>query len=59
MTLDEDRVAAMADGRAGIVALPDPVGEVLEERTLASGLRMKKVRVPLGVIAVVYEARRT
>ena len=47
----------MATGVGAIAALPDPVGEVIEQRTLASGLRMKKVRVPLGVIAVVYEAR--
>jgi glutamate-5-semialdehyde dehydrogenase len=57
LTLDEERVASMAAGVRDIAALPDPVGEVIEERTLASGLRMKKVRVPLGVIAVVYEAR--
>jgi glutamate-5-semialdehyde dehydrogenase len=57
LTLDADRVAAMAEGAREIAALPDPVGEVIEERTLASGLRMRKVRVPLGVIAVIYEAR--
>src|SRR5919198_6459053 len=57
LALDEGRVGAMADGVRAIAALPDPVGEVLDERRLASGLRMKKVRVPLGVIAVVYEAR--
>jgi glutamate-5-semialdehyde dehydrogenase len=57
LTLDEARVAAMAEGARAIAALPDPVGEVLDERTLESGLRMRKVRVPLGVIAVVYEAR--
>jgi glutamate-5-semialdehyde dehydrogenase len=57
LTLDESRVAAMAAGVRDIAALPDPVGEVLDERTLASGLRMRKVRVPLGVVAVVYEAR--
>jgi glutamate-5-semialdehyde dehydrogenase len=57
LALDEERVAAMADGVRAIAALPDPVGEVIEERSLVSGLRMKKVRVPLGVIAVVYEAR--
>jgi glutamate-5-semialdehyde dehydrogenase len=57
LTLDEQRVGAMADGVRAIAALPDPVGELIEERRLASGLRMKKVRVPLGVIAVVYEAR--
>jgi len=57
LTLDEARVAAMAEGVRAIIALLDPVGEVLDERTLESGLRMRKVRVPLGVIAVVYEAR--
>jgi glutamate-5-semialdehyde dehydrogenase len=57
LALDESRVAAMADGVREIVGLPDPVGELIEERTLASGLRMRKVRVPLGVIAVIYEAR--
>ena len=57
LALDEERVRAMADGVRAIAALPDPVGELIEERVLVSGLRMKKVRVPLGVIAVVYEAR--
>ncbi len=57
LALDEERVASMAAGVRAIAALPDPVGEVIEERVLTSGLRMKKVRVPLGVIAVVYEAR--
>jgi glutamate-5-semialdehyde dehydrogenase len=57
LTLNEARVEAMADGVRAIAALPDPVGEVLEERTLASGLELKKVRVPLGVVAVIYEAR--
>jgi len=57
LTLDEARVADMAEGVRAIAALPDPVGEVLDERTLASGLQLRKVRVPLGLIAVVYEAR--
>ncbi|MGH7359023.1 MAG: glutamate-5-semialdehyde dehydrogenase, partial [Candidatus Rokuibacteriota bacterium] len=57
LTLDEARIETMAHGVREIVALPDPVGEVVEERTLASGLEMRKVRVPLGVVAVVYEAR--
>ena len=57
LTLNEERVAAMAHGVREIVALPDPVGEELERRTLASGLDLRKVRVPLGVVAVVYEAR--
>ena len=47
----------MADGVRAVAALDDPVGEELERKTLASGLDLRKVRVPLGVVAVVYEAR--
>jgi glutamate-5-semialdehyde dehydrogenase len=47
----------MAKGVREIVALPDPVGEVVEGKRFANGLQMRKVRVPLGVVAVVYEAR--
>jgi glutamate-5-semialdehyde dehydrogenase len=57
LTLDDPRVDAVAQGVRTIAALPDPVGELLEERTLTSGLELRKVRVPLGVVAVVYEAR--
>jgi glutamate-5-semialdehyde dehydrogenase len=57
LALDEARVKAMADGVRDIVALPDPVGEELESRTLPNGLDLRKVRVPLGVVAIVYEAR--
>ncbi|HWW67167.1 MAG TPA: glutamate-5-semialdehyde dehydrogenase [Solirubrobacterales bacterium] len=57
LTLTGDRVAAMAEGVRAVVALDDPVGEELEHRTLASGLDLRKIRVPLGVVAVVYEAR--
>jgi glutamate-5-semialdehyde dehydrogenase len=57
LTLDRDRVAAMAQGVREVAALADPVGEELEARTLASGLDLRKVRVPLGVVAVIYEAR--
>src|SRR3954447_24545107 len=57
LSLSVERVAAMAAGVREIEALPDPVGEELERRTLASGLDLRKVRVPLGVVAVVYEAR--
>jgi glutamate-5-semialdehyde dehydrogenase len=57
LTLTADRIAAMVEGVRAIAALPDPVGEELEHRTLASGLDLRKVRVPLGVIAVIYEAR--
>lgn len=57
LTLTEARIAAMAAGTRQIAALPDPVGEVIEGRRLPNGLDVRKVRVPLGVVAVVYEAR--
>jgi glutamate-5-semialdehyde dehydrogenase len=57
LSLDKDRVKAMAEGVRDIVALPDPVGEELESRMLPNGLELRKVRVPLGVVAIVYEAR--
>ena len=57
LRLDEGRVAAMAAGVRAIVALRDPVGEVIEGWRLPNGLDVRKVRVPLGVVAVVYEAR--
>src|SRR5215207_2323687 len=57
LALDERRVAAIAQGVRDIAALPDPVGEVIDGSTFPNGLQMRKVRVPLGVVAVVYEAR--
>lgn len=57
LALSEARVEAMADGVRAVAALADPVGEELERKTLESGLDLRKVRVPLGVVAVVYEAR--
>lgn len=57
LTLDAGRIDAMAAGVREVAALDDPVGEELEARTLESGLRLRKVRVPLGVVAVIYEAR--
>jgi glutamate-5-semialdehyde dehydrogenase len=57
LRLDEDRVAQIAHAVRQIAALPDPVGEVIDGRRLPNGLDVRKVRVPLGVVAVVYEAR--
>jgi glutamate-5-semialdehyde dehydrogenase len=57
MRLDATRVAAMAEGVRAIAALQDPVGEVIDGFRLGNGLDVRKVRVPLGVVAVVYEAR--
>jgi glutamate-5-semialdehyde dehydrogenase len=57
LTLDPERLAAIADGVRQVAELPDPVGDVLEEKTRPDGLRIRKVRVPLGVIGVIYEGR--
>ena len=57
LTLNERRIAAMATGVREIAALPDPVGEVIDGQRLPNGLELRKVRVPLGVVAVIYEAR--
>jgi len=57
LMLDEDRIQEMADGLVKLVELPDPIGEIVEGRRLPNGLELKKVRVPFGVVAVIYEAR--
>jgi glutamate-5-semialdehyde dehydrogenase len=57
LRLDEGRIDAIARAVRQIAALKDPVGEVIEGERLANGLDVRKVRVPLGVVAVVYEAR--
>jgi glutamate-5-semialdehyde dehydrogenase len=57
LRLDESRIAAMARAVSQIASLADPVGEVISGQRLPNGLDVRKVRVPLGVVAVVYEAR--
>jgi len=57
LALDPARIGSIAGAVRAIAALPDPVGEVIDGFRLANGLDVRKVRVPLGVIAVVYEAR--
>jgi glutamate-5-semialdehyde dehydrogenase len=57
LALDEGRVASFADGVRALAALPDPVGEVVRGSTLANGLRLQQVRVPIGVIGMIYEGR--
>ncbi len=57
LKLDAARVAAMATGLREVAAQPDPVGEVLGERVRPNGLRVAQMRIPLGVIGIVYEAR--
>ena len=57
LALDPARIAAIAAGTRAIAALPDPVGEVVEGKRLPNGLDVRMLRVPFGVVAVVYEAR--
>ena len=57
LTLNEDRIAGIAGGLRQVAALPDPVGEVVAGYTLPNGLRVSQVRVPLGVVGMIYEAR--
>jgi len=57
LRLDDKRVAAMADGLRQVALLPDPVGEVLRGSTLANGLQLRQIRVPMGVVGIIYEAR--
>jgi glutamate-5-semialdehyde dehydrogenase len=57
LTLTPQRVAAMADGLRQLAALPDPVGDVVRGSTLANGLELRQVRVPFGVVGIIYEGR--
>ena len=57
LELDQARIEGIAGGLTQVAGLPDPVGEVLRGRTLGNGLKLRQVRVPLGVIGIVYEAR--
>lgn len=57
LTLTDKRLTSMADGLRSVAAQPDPVGEVIEGWKRPNGLSIEKVRVPLGVVAVIYEAR--
>lgn len=57
LRLDEGRVRALAAAVRDVAALPDPVGRVLDERTLPNGVQLQKVSVPFGVVGSIYEAR--
>ena len=57
LRLDDERLGAMAQGLRDVAGLPDPVGEVLRGSTLANGLELRQVRVPFGVVGMIYEAR--
>ena len=57
LALDEQRIAGIADGLRQVASLHDPVGDVVRGGTMYNGIRMRQVRVPLGVMGMVYEAR--
>ena len=57
LALNESRIAGIAEGLRQLRALPCPVGEVIERHTTAAGLKIERVRVPFGVVGIIYEAR--
>ncbi|MEM9473895.1 MAG: glutamate-5-semialdehyde dehydrogenase [Pseudomonadota bacterium] len=57
LMLDEDRIRGMVDGLRAVAEQPDPVGEVISEWDMPSGLHIRRVRTPLGVVGVIYESR--
>ena len=57
LMLNADRIKAMADGIRDVAKLPDPIGHTLKEHTRADGLKITRVSVPIGVIAIIYESR--
>ncbi|MGM0441329.1 MAG: glutamate-5-semialdehyde dehydrogenase [Elusimicrobiota bacterium] len=57
LVLNEKRLKSMTDGIREVAGLDDPIGEVIEERTRPNGLNIEKVRVPLGVVGMIYESR--
>ena len=57
LRLNEARIQSLADSIQEVIALPDPIGEVVQAKTLENGLELTQIRVPFGVIGVIYEAR--
>lgn len=57
LLLTPERIEGMAEGLRQIAALPDPIGQVIKELTPPNGLKVRQVRVPLGVVGIIYEAR--
>ena len=57
LKLTAERISGMADGLRQVAGLADPVGNVIDGKTLPNGLHITKIRVPLGVIGIIYEAR--
>jgi len=57
LTLNAERISGMAEGLRQIAALPDPVGEITDLNYRPSGIQVGRMRVPLGVIGIIYESR--
>ena len=57
LMLDDKRIEGIAEGLRQVAELPDPIGEVMEEFTRPNGMKIKKVRVPMGVVGIIYESR--
>lgn len=57
LTLNDKRIDSMIEGLKTVIGLADPVGEIIEEFSRPNGLKIKKIRVPIGVIGIIYEAR--
>ena len=57
LRLTRERIASMAEGIRDVVKLPDPVGKIIERFTRPNGIQVSKVRVPMGVVAIIYESR--
>jgi glutamate-5-semialdehyde dehydrogenase len=57
LMLNQDRILAVADAVESIAALEDPVGQIIDERDRPNGLKMRRIRVPIGVIGIIYESR--
>jgi glutamate-5-semialdehyde dehydrogenase len=57
LRLSKERIQALADSIQDVIALPDPIGEVVQAKTISNGLALTQLRVPFGVIGVIYEAR--
>jgi len=57
LALDKGKIESMADSLGAVAKLPDYIGEVMEEKSRPSGIRIKKVRAPLGLVAIIYESR--
>ena len=57
LRLDQKRIEAIADGIRQVATLPDPVGEIMDEWERPNGIKIKQIRVPIGIIGIIYESR--